>query len=253
MNIFAIFARIYLINLPERTDRLAESLAELEKAGLRRDDPRLHIFAAVRPNEAGSFPSIGARGCFLSHLAVIRLACQAQLENVLILEDDIALQPGALRSQIALLHTLRHSEWDFAYLGHHHPLPTTHQPSGIPSNTPAKWQEFNGPLQCAHCYALHRRVLPALHDYLSACLLRRVGDPFGGPIHVDGALAMFRQRHPGCRTLIANPSLAGQRSSRSDIYPNRWFDRWPVVRSVVASLRQLRNRYPQWINRGAAS
>uniref|UniRef100_UPI003752A4A0 hypothetical protein n=1 Tax=Undibacterium sp. TaxID=1914977 RepID=UPI003752A4A0 len=73
-NLFDAFERIYLINLPERKDRLREALAELERAGISRTDKRLQIFAGIKPDDAGIFPSRGAHGCHLSHLSIIRTA-----------------------------------------------------------------------------------------------------------------------------------------------------------------------------------
>ncbi len=247
MNIFDTFDRIYVINLPQRSDRLLETLRELHRNGLAVNDPRLHIFAAIRPQDAGPFASIGARGCYLSHLAVIREAMEAKLKNVLILEDDVSLHQFSQIPQGHLLQTIMQGDWDFAYLGHHQDLANGTNPALAQA---ARWQLFDGPVACAHCYALNQRVLPALVDYLSACLEREIGDPFGGPIHVDGALAMFRQRQSSCCTLLASPSLAGQRSSRSDIYPTRWFDRWPVVRNAVALYRKTRNwqRERNWLH-----
>ena len=97
MKIFDAFERIVVINLPERTDRRREMTAELRRAGIDRRDPRLQFFAGIRPADAGQYPSIGARGCFESHLGVIREAIRDRVESVLILEDDLALHPAALR------------------------------------------------------------------------------------------------------------------------------------------------------------
>ena len=49
----------------------------------------------------------------------------------------------------------------------------------------------------------------------------------------DGALTWFRRAHPEIRTLLVSPSVAGQRSSRSDLSPRPW-DRVPGVRDAVA-------------------
>uniref|UniRef100_UPI0037538BD3 hypothetical protein n=1 Tax=Undibacterium sp. TaxID=1914977 RepID=UPI0037538BD3 len=130
------------------------------------------------------------------------------------------------------------NKWDFAYLGHCEVF-------GEPSDSALHWKTTEAPLVCAHFYALNRRILVELEAYLSACMLRPAGHPDGGPMHIDGAYSMFRQRTSKLTTLIASSSLGGQRSSRSDIYPNQWFDRTPVVRTLVAKLRQCRNRARQ--------
>jgi glycosyl transferase family 25 len=238
MTIFDAFERIYLINLPERSDRLRDAMTELARAGIRPEDARLRIFAGIRPADAGVFPSRGAHGCHLSHLGIIREALRDQLHNVLIIEDDIALNPACLQEQTALVERLRQNDWDFAYPGHVENLPATPQ-------APAHWQHTRAPLVCAHFYGLNRQVLAPLEAYLRDCMERPAGHPDGGPMHIDGAYSMFRQRSSGLITLIAAPSLAGQRSSRSDIYPNRWFDRLPVFQPLATLARQLRHQCRQ--------
>jgi glycosyl transferase family 25 len=240
MKIFDAFERIYIINLPERTDRMREVSKELARAGLRADDTRIRVFPGIRPADAGVFPSRGAHGCHMSHLGIIREAIKEQLENVLIIEDDVALSRECLIDQPQLVAGLRNGDWDFAYPGHTQKLV-------LQLGQSAYWTITDAPLVCAHFYALHRRILPALEEYLASCMLRPAGHPDGGPMHIDGAYSMFRARHAAAMTLIATPSLAGQRSSRSDIYANRWFDRLPVVRSISARARRLRNCWRQYV------
>lgn len=233
MKIFDAFERIVVINLPERVDRRREMVAELRKAGIAEHDPRLQFFAGIRPADAGLFPSRGARGCFESHLGVIAQALRDGLDSVLVLEDDLDLQPAACIAQPLLAGRLAQGGWDFAYPGHMLALPSR--------EGPAQWHETASPLVCAHFYALHRRVLRDLHRYLEECARRPPGHPQGGPMHVDGAYSMFRAFRPDVVTLVASPSLGGQRSSRSDIAANRWFDRQPVVRSLAGLVRKGKN------------
>lgn len=233
MKIFDAFERIVVINLRERTDRRREVEAELRRAGIGAGDPRLRFFAGIRPADAGPFPSVGARGCFESHLGVIGEALRDRLASVLVLEDDLLLHPAACVAQPALAGRLAQGQWDFAYPGHT-------LPPGDPDGA-VRWQETRRPLVCAHFYGLHRRVLADLRDYLEDCRRRPPGHPDGGPMHVDGAYSMFRGRNPAVVTLVASPSLGGQRSSRSDITANRWFDRQPGVRLLAGLARKGKN------------
>ncbi|CAB3746230.1 hypothetical protein GQ57_10405 [Burkholderia sp. MSh2] len=236
MNLLANFDRIYVINLRARTDRRRQILRELERVGMARDDARVRFFEAVGPDDPGGFPSIGARGCYLSHLGVLREARDAGLHNVLVLEDDAVFEPALARCGAAMADTLRHRAWDFAYVGHVEPGD---------ADTPG-WHRTDRPLVCAHCYAVNGPALEPLVAFLEACLARAPGDPLGGPMHVDGALSMFRAtRHPG-RTLLAVPSLARQRSSRSDIATGRWFDRAGPLRTLAAYARSLK----EWLWHG---
>lgn len=233
MTLFDAFERIVVINLPERTDRRREMVAELRRAGLHEGSPGLLFFAGIRPANAGLFPSVGARGCFESHLGVITAALADGVENVLVLEDDLALHPEACVPQPALVKTLASGEWDFAYPGHTLAL-------GAPG-APVRWERTTSPLVCAHFYALNRRILADLREYLDACRRRPPGHPDGGPMHVDGAFSMFRARRPDVVTLIASPSLGSQRSSRSDITANRWYDRQPGLRLLSGLARKGKN------------
>ena len=75
--------KIYVINLSTRPDRRKEAEKELARI-----DWRAEFFSAERPIDALGFPSIGARGCFESHLSVLKLGL-AQGEHLAILEDDL--------------------------------------------------------------------------------------------------------------------------------------------------------------------
>jgi glycosyl transferase family 25 len=238
MTLFDAFERIVVINLPQRIDRRREILVELARAGIAASDPRLQFFAAIQPDDAGDFPSIGAHGCYTSHLSVIEAALRDGIVRLLILEDDLQFGPAVCRAQPALAVRLLRDDWDIAYPGHIEALGG--DPSGGDPSAP-QWLVTEAPLSCAYFYGLNRRVLPALRDYLQSCLLRPAGHPDGGAMHVDGAFSMFRAR-ARLVTLIAVPSLGRQRSSRSDIHPNRWYDRVAPIRGLASIARRLKNR-----------
>ena len=83
----ADFAHIFIINLEHRADRRKEISKQLALINLNFDSPNVDLFKAIRPSDASGFESVGARGCFLSHLGVLRQAMS--LGNVLVLEDDL--------------------------------------------------------------------------------------------------------------------------------------------------------------------
>ena len=231
MKLFDAFERIVVINLPERTDRRSEMMAELGKAGVDAFDPRLRFLPAIRPTSAGAFPGIGARGRYASHLAAIDSAIRDRVSGVLILEDDLALSPAACEAQYALTERLQAGNWDFCYPGH--ALPQTSAAAH-----PA-WKVTNTPLESARFYGLHRRVLVELRDYLEACAHRAPGHPDGGPMHVDAAYSMFRDRRRDLVTLVATPSLGGTRSSRSDFTDDRWYRPEPVAQVFSGQTRNM--------------
>jgi hypothetical protein len=230
-----VFDHIVVINLPSRADRRQQMDKELARVGV--PAHVVYFFPAIRPEEDGGFPSTGARGAYLSHLAVLRQARNEGWHSVLVMEDDLQLHPRLPHVWPALAGALAQHHWGLAYLGHMGSDPVHAPPSG---DTPY-WQPTHLPQQCLHCYAVHERVFDDVIAYLEACLHRPAGHPDGGLMHVDGAMSMFRQRHPEVLTLLAQPSLGSQRPSRSDITHNRWYDRWPLTRALVDLARQLKN------------
>ncbi|MEW6039011.1 MAG: glycosyltransferase family 25 protein [Pseudomonadota bacterium] len=238
MRLMDCFDRCYIINLPERKDRRREMEKALERAGISPEPGRVEFFPAIRPESAGPFPSVGAHGCFLSHLSILREARALGLRNVLILEDDLTIDAHFPAVEEKLLGKLSETPWDFAFFGHVLELPE----AGLDN---AHLAPYAGPIVTAHFYAVNGPVIERLLAFLDALLQRPPGHPDGGPMHVDGAYSTFRQQNPDVVTLVAVPSLGWQRSSRSDIYPNRWYDRWPVVRNLAA----LARRGKVWLRR----
>lgn len=222
------FDRICIINLPQRADRRRAVARELRRLGVAVDGVRVRLFAAIRPEGPGDFPSIGARGCYLSHLEVLRQAHADGVRRLLVLEDDVMFSAEMSRAH-CLATALQVGSWHLAYLGHMQPA--------LPG--PLRWQQTHEPLVCAHCYAVNGTALGTVVHHLEACLARPAGHPLGGAMHFDGALTHLRQEHAGLVTLQASHSLAGQRSSRSDIIGPSWLDRLPVA----ALLRAAKNRW----------
>jgi glycosyl transferase family 25 len=122
---------------------------------------------------------------------------------------------------------LESTPWDIAYLAHAESI------SGPPRLIP--WGT-DSPIMLTHCYAVTGHALSRLPGYLEAITLRPPGSPEGGPMSVDGGLSWFRRQNPQVQTVLAAPSLAYQRSSRSDLSP-RWFNRVPVFRDTAENLQ----------------
>jgi hypothetical protein len=233
MNLIDIFERIYIVNLPERSDRRQEMDEELANIGLKVDGQRIRYFRAIRPENAGEFPSLGSRGCFMSHLAILNEAIKDGLSNILIMEDDLSPDIRCKSIEPAMVQRLQAGNWHFAYFGH---------VEKNESESPV-WRENLEPMATTHFYALNGSVLKPLRDHLEACLKRPLGHPQGSPMHVDGAYSLFRQQQPNIITLMADPSLGGQRSSRSDIFPNKWYDRIAFTRQLASIARSVKNRF----------
>ena len=225
------FDGIRIINLAARHDRRRAVTRELRRLGVVVDGARVRFHTATRPDGPADFPSTGARGCFLSHLQVLRDARAEGVKRLLVLEDDVMFGTAMGRTR-RLSEALQDVRWHLAYPGH----PLAARPG------PLRWLVTEEPLVCAHCYAVHEHAMDTVIAHLEACLTRPVGHALGSPMHYDGALTLLRRQHPELITLLASSSLAGQRSSRSDIIGPSWLDRLPVarlLRAVKNSARRL--------------
>ncbi len=230
----ALFERIVIVNLATRRDRYDEMLGELEAVGVASTSRAVHRFEAVRPSDAGAFPNVGTRGCFMSHLAVLEESLAAGVQSLLILEDDCSFIQGfnermnGIRAQLATI------DWALLHGG-------SEQGEQFLTNGLREWQPAEH-LQLAHFMAMRGRALQRLPSYLRRMLDRSAGDPLGGPMHVDGAYSWFRASEPELRCFVAAPRVAYQRSSRTDIHELSWRDRLPIVREAVSLARRVKNR-----------
>jgi glycosyl transferase, family 25 len=226
---FEAFDSVVVVNLPERTDRKAETERELAKAGC----TKAVFFPAIRPKDAGKFGSIGEHGCYMSHLELLRQS--AGRRNILFLEDDVAFV-GDFAARSHLIQDLP-EDWDVFYGGREQ-LPdrrTNWDHLGLVKIEGAV--ELSG----THCYAVNGRAIGKLIAQYETFLSRERGDPRGGPMPVDGALNVAR-RQLGLQTYTVNPVLAYQRSSRTDIGDRKFFDKSPGLRGVASLLRKAKNR-----------
>jgi glycosyl transferase family 25 len=236
------FDKIYILNLPDRADRRRDMTAELARANFPTpkllDCPDAHasFFPGQRVTELAGFPSLGCRGCFLSHLAILKHAHAHNYSQVLILEDDMSFSPLVPQLDHHLTEITRDPTWQFAYFGHILPGRAVST-----SESPITFELSMEHVVCAHFYAARSTILPQLIDWLETIQTRPFKHPAGGPMHVDGAFNEFRVRN-NIPTRITHPSLGHQRSSRSDIATLKWFDRVPVVREIIPLLRTVKNQ-----------
>lgn len=209
---FAAFEMIRVINLPERKDRRAEMEQELAKIGMK-NDPRIMFFPAFRPDSAGAFTSIGARGVYQSQHAILREAANAK-KSVLILEDDCEFLASAGS------YDCEHG-WDIFYGGYFASDSANLEASDIIG---------------AHMMGFTAHAAQLVCHYLDTLTYDGIHPP------IDAAYIWFRRSHPEVRTKFAIPALAGQRSSRSDIASLRFFDRIAGLRGCASFARRVRRK-----------
>lgn len=232
------FETVYVINLRSRSDRRREMDDELRRIGLALSRPPIQLVEAVKPADAGIFTSIGIRGCFMSHLGILRDARDRGLERVLILEDDVTFTSGFASRIPNVVEALDRTSWAFFYGGH-----SLQGAVGAPNDAGLAMVPPEVGVQTSHFLAFNGPVvIAACVDFLETLLTRPGGDPRGGPMHVDGAYGTMRRQRPEFATFAAVPELGRQRLSRTDIHPLRWFDKAPVIWRAVAMARRWKNR-----------
>lgn len=235
-DFLSVIGTMAVINLPHRKDRHREFAIQLNNIGSSFDDPRVNVFEAILPSEAAGFPTIGARGCFLSHLGVLRNALASGQDRVLICEDDLNFASDIGHLLPTVTRELEREAWSIFYGGYGSPISGEPVAGGVIQANPAD------AILCCHFYAVRGPALRDLVSYLDAILLRAPGHPSGGPMHVDGAISRFRSDFPQYVTFAASPPIGFQRSSRTDIHKTRWFDRLPIVRDGASAFRRFSNK-----------
>ncbi len=209
MSIFDAFEYVKIINLEKRPDRKLQIQKEIQLLEPSGNTP-ISFYKAFEAKSADGFPSIGAHGCFKSHLGVLKEALKKNVASVLVIEDDLAFTQRLIKHQKIVEKEIASLEnkWDILYLGH----PVQQKRTNVISIQPC-----NIFFQQIHFIAFNKSILPQLIDYYEKILERPPGHPLGGPMHVDGALAHFRKDTPNCRTFMFTPSLGFQRPSFSNI------------------------------------
>lgn len=225
---FSRFEKVFVINLPNRTDRRRETETELLKVG----GFGVVFFPAIRPPDAGKFRSVGEYGCFMSHLTLLK-GCIGR-KSVLVMEDDVRFAADFTeRSQMV---DELPDDWDIFYAGHFQTRGSEHAWSrrGLVE------VDSTSELIATHCYAVNGPAIPKLIQGYEAILSREPGHPDGGPMPIDGAMNTIR-RQLRLRAFAAVPPLADQRSSRTDIGEKSWFDHMPLLNGAVHMARRVKN------------
>jgi GR25 family glycosyltransferase involved in LPS biosynthesis len=236
----ALFSVAYLINLPERVDRLESAKVQLASVGWDIGPGGVRLFPALRFDNQAGFPNAGIRGCYESHLECLRRALAGGCKSVLVLEDDIALSPSLPRLTPAIVSQLYARDWDFVYFGHYG---TGEVPLALRDTDEynLRLDDHTGGVLSTHFYGVNARIMPRLIKHLEDLANGPAGDQEAGPMPIDGAYNIFRRNNSGIRCVIASPMLGWQTSSRSDITPHA-MDRLTFLRPAVAAMRILKRR-----------
>ena len=226
-HIFNCFDRIRIINLEHRSDRRREMTQQLTRVGII-DDPRVKFFTALTGDPISFFSEPGHHGCYRSYIALLNEAADAG-ESVLILEDDCDfLVPEVFEYRLP-------EKCDVFYGGYVATNPQDLYHSDIIGS---HFMGFSAPgAAAAKSYFSHY-----LSDDFVVDSQASAQSDYNATIRppIDGAFVWFRRAHPDLVTVFA--MLGFQRSSRTDIGANAFYDRTPGLRFVAGLARRIRQR-----------
>jgi len=239
------FDQIYIINLETRVDRRKEVEVELANIGISLSHPNVKLFRVKKPTDFEGWPSAGTKGCFLSHLNILKDAQKNQYERILILEDDVQFINNFNQQMKSLIPQLNSTAWDVFYGGYEIDEQTKTTMSEKFKNSSNNINIYisgsNTHVMCTHFVAFNQSIIVKLIKYLEAMMIRPAGDPAGGPMHVDGAYSWFRRENHTIQTVLAHPRIAIQRSSRTDIHDLNWMDEMLLIKDLTSIARKIKN------------
>jgi glycosyl transferase family 25 len=228
--LLTVFDHLYIINLNTRLDRRREMEEQLALAGLE-SHPKVSFFSAVRGEAADGFASSGARGAFLSHLAILEAALAKGERRILIAEDDLDFAFPQAVDLATTLSPLVSKRWDFFYGGYHFPERFLSVGKGL--IVVGSGFDIGG----LHLYGVSAETMPGLIKWLYEVEARNARGQDTVP-HIDLAYTAFRQQRADCVTYVMSPAIGQQRRSRSDIQETRFFDRIPFLIQIANVLRR---------------
>jgi len=233
MGILDYFDRMAIVHLPDREDRFRALRAELSRIGIDINGPKVAVPDPPMPDDPNGYRSRGVFGSFLSHLEILEAAYRDGLETVWILEDDAIFSNRFGHEQEAVARYLRNNAWDMFFAGHSvwKALP----------DSPTSLLRFSGPFIWAHSYAVHRRILPRLIEFLHQTMERAVGHPEGGKLYIDAAYFFFRQANPDVICVVSSPCFSVQKGSRSSLNSGPWFEKYSPTRFALNLAREIRD------------
>jgi glycosyl transferase, family 25 len=234
MGILDYFDRLAIVHLPDREDRYRALKRELSRIDIDIECSKVSIPDPPMPKTANGFTSRGVYGSFLSHLEILESAYRDGLDTIWVLEDDAIFSRKFNTQQTMIAEYLRANEWDQLFIGHTvlEELPVS--PTGL--------LRYSGPFIWAHSYAVHRRIMPRLIEYLRKTIGRETGHPDGGKVYIDAAYFLFRQFNPDVICVVSSPCFSVQKGSQSSLNSPRWYQR-SGFGDVVNLGREIRDEF----------
>lgn len=197
----------YCISLASQAQRRAFCAKQFASEGV-----EVGFVDGIIPDDKARFPSLGARGCFLSHLKILESAVAdpsiGGARYVTIFEDDVLLPRSFASIVSTVMRQLRGLDWHIFYWGTDNQPPLTPVPGREPLATIAPEQTIIG----KQAYTIRLDTVPALIDYL------RRGEQQPLPGYSDGMYHEFRMKN-GLPAHTHTLQPARQASFASNITP----------------------------------
>jgi GR25 family glycosyltransferase involved in LPS biosynthesis len=188
------FSKVLLVNLPERTDRFQEAVAEMTKHGIK----NYEWVTAHKDEESG------ARGLHKTLFSILERAKAEDWDNILILEDDCVLTENSNQYLETMIQELKYLDWDLFYLG-----------GNVNSNF-VRVPKCDYLLRCDMIISTHALAYSKQGWKLMLQEMRRI--KAANVVNIEPIdLTLARVIQPRGKTYIANPMLATQRPGWSDV------------------------------------
>jgi hypothetical protein len=218
-NPFDFFDEIYCINLEHRPERWKQAQREFDKVGI---TDRVKRFDAIYDKENPK------RGCYESHMGVIRLAHERKLKNVLIFEDDVAFLDCFSEQKFSKsIETLKTKEWGFFYIGglEKRIFPRKEYRSLKELGLAEYDEEFDYLMKCfavgwAHSFAVNSSIFAKIAEDYEDDVWSELVRMFDS--HLDRYYSeVFPHRHSQTETYVCVPSFTSQYNVESDLTKSR--------------------------------
>lgn len=197
----------YCISLAHQVERRAFCRRQFDSEGV-----EVQFVDGIVPQDKGRFPTLGALGCFLTHLKILESAVAEHggsgVRYITIFEDDVLLPRSFASIVSTVMRQLRGLEWHIVYWGTENNPPVTPVPGREPLATIAPEQTIIG----KQAYTVRLDTVPALIEYL------HLGRQQPNPAYSDGMYHEFRMKN-GLPAYTHTLKPARQASFASNITP----------------------------------